>query len=306
MIRPHSRQQALAVLVATPVPALALSFIAWQVGTLQGWSICLGLLCLISILGWLANERRRRAIANTPTARIGSAPQGYVELAGHARLAGDPLFSPASALPCVWYRCLTERAHQDNRGSYEYVSMEESEHFILLADGSGEVLIDPEHALIEVAEQSVLTRGDYRYTEWLIRPGQPLFALGEFASVRSDENLDFRQDVSLRLAQMKQDKPELLRRFDRNRDGEIDLAEWENVRAAAEAEIAAEYRAERSAKATHVLRRPTDNRLFLVTTRNLERQLLRYRLWRWFHLIVLVCALQTLWLLQHDPSWLDL
>lgn len=306
MIRPHSRQQALAVLIATPVPALALPFIAWQVGTLRGWSICLGLLCLISILGWLVNERRRRAIANTPTARIGSAPQGYVELAGRARLAGDPVFSPASMLPCVWYRCLTERESQDSRGSYEYVSLEESEHFILLADDSGEVLINPEHAQIEITEKSVLKQGDYRYTEWLILPGQALFALGEFASVRGDENLDFRQDVSLRLAQMKQDKAELLRRFDRNRDGEVDLAEWEAVRAAAEAEVAAEYRAERSASATHVLRRPSDNRLFLITTRNLERQLLRYRLWRWFHLVILICALQTLWLLQHNPSWLDL
>lgn len=286
------------------MPALVLPFVAWQVGTLKSWSLCLGILCVISTIGWFTNERRRRAIANTPTAKISSAPQGYVELIGRARLAGDPVMSPISGLPCSWYRCLTERANQDNRGSYEYVSTDESDQFILLADGSGEVLIDPDEAQIEVTNRSIHTQGDYRYTEWLILPGQPLFALGEFASVRGDENLDFRQDVSLRLTQMKKDKSELLRRFDKNHDGEVDLTEWEAARSAAETEVTNEYRAEYSTSATNILRRPADKSLFLVTTRDLDRQLLRYRLWRWFHLIVLVCSLQTLWLLQHHPLWL--
>ena len=306
MILPRSLQQARAWLIASPVAAALLPFAAWQIGTMQGWVLCLGLLCIISALAWWTNERYRRAIANTPTAKIGSAPQGYVELIGQARFAGDPVFSPVTGLPCVWYRCLTERADSDNHSNYQYVSTDESTASILIADTSGEALIDPDGAQIEVIEKSVHINGEYRHTVWLILPGQRIFALGEFASVRGDEHLNLRQDISLRLADIKKDKHELLRRFDRNRDGEIDLTEWEAVRTATELEILAEHRAERAQPATHTLRRPTGNQLFLITTRDPERQLLRYRLWRWFHLLVLVCALQTLWLLQHNPRWLNL
>lgn len=305
MILPRSLQQARTWLIASPVAAALLPLAAWQIGTMQGWVFCLGLLCIISTLAWWTNERYRRAIANTPTAKIGSAPQGYVELIGQARFAGDPVFSPVTGLPCIWYRCLTERADSDNHSNYQYVSTDESTASILIADTSGEALIDPDGAQIEVTEKSVHINGEYRHTVWLILPGQRIFALGEFASVRGDEHLNLRQDISLRLADIKKDKQELLRRFDKNRDGEIDLMEWEAVRTATELEILAEHRAERAQPATHILRRPSNNQLFLITTRDPERQLLRYRLWRWFHLIVLVCALQTLWFLQHTPRWLN-
>lgn len=302
----RSLQQIRTLLFASPIPALLLPFVAWQTETLQGWTICLGLLSAISALGWFSNERYRRAIANTPTARISSAPQGYVELIGQARYAGEPVYSPVTCLPCVWYRCLTERSDSDNRSNYQFVSSEESDASFLLNDGSGEVLILTEGAQIEVTEKSVTTQGDYRYTEWLILPGQTLFTLGEFISLRADGHLDFRRDVSLRLADMKRDKQMLLQHFDQNGDGEIDLEEWATVRNSAQAQIETEYREEQTRPATHTLRRPAGNQPFLITTRDPDKQLLRYRLWRWFHLLVLICTLQALWLIQRTPSWLDL
>ena len=304
MIRLDSLQQARSLLIATPAPALILGFAGWRIDTLKGWAICLGLLAVISCYGWFANERRRRALANTPTARIGSAPQGYVELNGSAKVAGQALVCPITLLPCVWYRCLTER-DRDHNNRYEYESEDESTESFLLDDGSGEVLVYPEHALVEAGKPDVRIEGSYRYTLWTIRAGQPLLALGDFVSVRGDEHLDFRRDVSQRLAEMKQDKPELLRRFDLNRDGEIDLAEWETARAAAANEIRAEHLQARTAAATHILRQPADNRLFLITTRSEKRMLHGYRLWRWYHLLVLLAALLFLWQLQHDPTLLD-
>lgn len=306
MISIRSRRQFRRLFLASPVPVLLLPFIAWRSESLSGWITCLGLLGSISCWGWILNERWRRAIANTPTTRIGSAPQGYVELAGEAGHAGDPVYSPVTGLPCVWYRCLTERADSGDRNRYHHVSEDESCASILLDDGSGEVLIDPEGAQIEAGEESVTTRGDYRYTEWLILPGQKLFVLGEFVSVRGDGNLDLRRDVSLRLAEMKRDQPELLRRFDQNSDGRIDLDEWEFVRRTAESEVFAEHRTERSRPATHTLRRPPAGQLFLVTTRNPAEQLLRYRLWRWYHLAILIGSLHALWLIQRDPSLVGL
>lgn len=306
MIHIRSLQQIRALLFASPAPALLLPFIAWQTETLRGWTICLGLLSAISVLGWFFNERYRRAIANTPTARISSAPQGYVELIGKACHAGEPVYSPVTCLPCVWYRCLTERSDPDKHSNYQFVSSEESDASFLLNDGTGEVLILTEGAQIEVTQKSVTTQGDYRYTEWLILPGQTLFTLGEFISLRADAPLDFQRDVSLRLADMKRDRQTLLRHFDKNGDGEIDLEEWDAVRNSAQAQIAAEYREEQIRPATHTLRRPASNQPFLVTTRNPDKQLLRYRLWCGFHLLVLIASLQALWLIQRAPSWLDL
>lgn len=53
--------------------------------------------------------RRARIIADTPTARIRSAPQGYVELAGTGKpYDGGPSVSPLTGRTCLWYRYRTE------------------------------------------------------------------------------------------------------------------------------------------------------------------------------------------------------
>jgi hypothetical protein len=60
--------------------------------------------------------RRARALADTDTARIRSAPQGYVELKGRAGLMdGDPIIAPLSGLPCCWYRYRIERKTSDGK-----------------------------------------------------------------------------------------------------------------------------------------------------------------------------------------------
>src|SRR3569832_2694177 len=49
--------------------------------------------------------RRARLIEATPTSRIRSAAQGYVELAGAAvMMEGVPIIAPLTLLPCAWYR----------------------------------------------------------------------------------------------------------------------------------------------------------------------------------------------------------
>src|SRR4029453_13925355 len=62
----------------------------------------------------------------------------------------------------------------------------------------------------------------------------------------------------------KQDPEDLARRFDRDRDGEVSLAEWEQARSAARQAVTAE-RAERPpAPSVNVLSRPVDGQLFLL------------------------------------------
>ena len=67
--------------------------------------------------------------------------------------------------------------------------------------------------------------------------------------------------------------------FDANRDGVVDVQEWEHARAVAEREAAREYAENLKRDQLHTLRRPTDGRYFLLS--NLEEfgLLSRYR-WR--------------------------
>src|SRR4030067_2822595 len=50
-----------------------------------------------------------RLIEDTPTAKIRSAPQGYVELEGLGKLMdGPPIIARLTGLPCVWDRYTIE------------------------------------------------------------------------------------------------------------------------------------------------------------------------------------------------------
>ena len=52
-----------------------------------------------------ATLARKRLIEDTPTSRIRSAPQGFVELAGVAGVfEGEPIIAPLTQRPCCWYR----------------------------------------------------------------------------------------------------------------------------------------------------------------------------------------------------------
>src|SRR3546814_14184480 len=91
--------------------------------------------------------------------------------------------------------------------------------------------------------------GEYRYTEEQICIGDPLYALGMFRSQTAVLSEDEAGDVRDLLRDWKRHHRELLRRFDRNGDGEIDVQEWDTARAAAIAEVrAAQLERSRSAE----------------------------------------------------------
>ena len=116
-------------------------------------------------------------MADTPTSRVGSAPQGYVELFGKARLhPGITMTSPVSMRPCVWFRYCIEEQH-DNK--WREVGSGMSTDTFLLDDGTGKVVIDPDRAEIVSCDRRKWRNGPRRYTEWLLTPGGDLYALGE-------------------------------------------------------------------------------------------------------------------------------
>ncbi|HEX9179274.1 MAG TPA: hypothetical protein VF859_02680 [Burkholderiales bacterium] len=270
---------------------LVLVFMAVQVGTREGWMGFLSAVALISFFAWIGNFRRHRLIGDTPTSRVASAAQGYTELQGRAAAPpGARLISKLTALPCLWFRYVVE--HKNNDDKWEQLDAGESGDTFLLRDGTGECTIDPEGAEIHSRHRQKWTKGDYRYTEWLLLAGDPLYAIGEFAtSSGAAAPLSESRDVGDLLSEWKQDRPRLLERFDLDRDGEIDLREWALARAEAKRQVAARHEQLRAdASALHILRAPADGRLFLVTNLDPDRLVRKYKLWGIAHLLIFTAA----------------
>jgi len=123
---------------------LAILLLGFQLHSHLGWQISFALVGLTSFWAWFANLKRYRTVADTPTSRIASAPQGYIELVGRgSQPPGDNLISPVNGLPCLWYRYRIERKNGDR---WEYVESGISHDTFGVDDGSGSVLVDPDGA----------------------------------------------------------------------------------------------------------------------------------------------------------------
>jgi hypothetical protein len=248
------------------------------------------LVACFSLGAWLITHRRRRMTTDTPTSNVASAVQGYVELIGSA--ANHPSTATLSrirGLPCVWYRYLVQERSNDK---WETLQQETSEATFLLRDATGECVVDPDHADISSKHREIKTVGNQRYTEYLLLPGDKLYALGQFETLNPvDTRLDPREDMGNLLAQWKQNRPALLQRFDLNKDGEIDEKEWELARAQAKREVEKQHREMRAQPGFHVLHAPRDGRYFLITNKDPERMARTLQFWSWFFLASFIVAL---------------
>lgn len=262
-----------------------------KIGTPEAWLVSLALMGVIGFFAWMGNTRRSRLILDTPTSRIASAAQGYVEFAGHAKSAPEsPLLSKLTLLPCVWYRYIIEHKKDSEKG-YEIVEQGVSDDTILIDDGSGQCFIDPDHAEIITSHKQVWNKDDYRYTEYLLSPLDTLYAIGEFTTLGgANSSLDFKEDLNALLAEWKRDKAQLHERFDLNKDGEIDPREWELAVLQAKREVARQHGEIRLQDGTHLMRKPKDGRLFLLSNLSEQRLARKYVLWGWFHLLTCLSA----------------
>jgi LemA protein len=161
--------------------------------------------------------RRRWLIADLPTSDAAHVFVGVNEVVGRAVAVDLPVVAPYSAVECVWYRSLLEQEVRDERGqsSWKTVGDESSSAPFWVEDDTGRVLIRPEGASVYPDDrirddhagrpgrhsslsllQTLAGAGTlggldgagaarHRSTEWVIRPGDPIYVLGE-ASLRTD------------------------------------------------------------------------------------------------------------------------
>ena len=255
------------------------------------------------LYGALHFGRRAWRLADTPIARIRSAPQGYVELYGRAQmLPGPPILAPLSYMPCAWYRYRVEERTSGNR--WWPVDSGESDGLFLLDDGTAQCVIDPEGA------EFIKTRRDvwygnlsgarthaawgigasYRYTEQRILPGEELHAIGLFRTVGGLREVpDTRGEVAALLERWKRD-PQRMTLFDRRRNGRIDPDEWEAARRAARRQVEREQLQRAVEPETHLLADTGDSaRPFVIAAFHEEGRLINY-----FHLWAGGCLLAAL------------
>ncbi|HEC18259.1 MAG TPA: hypothetical protein ENI97_02835 [Gammaproteobacteria bacterium] len=241
--------------------------------------------------------RRARVIEDTPTSKIRSAAQGYVELAGRGELLeGDTIIAPLTTTPCTWYRFKVERIHDRHTTT---VASGTSEELFALVGETGRCVIDPEGAAVTCKTKKVWyeysypstsggrggggmfgrMRGRYRYTEERMHPGEPLYAIGMFMSVGGGAE-SFNTDAEVRdvLNLWKKNRAGLLKHFDANGDGELDMQEWQAVRKAAYQRVRREQVKRSAQPPTHIMKKPQhDNRPYLLSVYPQDELVKRYK-----------------------------
>ena len=269
---------------------LALLLLGLETATAAAWAGSLAATLALALLAWQSAQRRLRAVADTPTSRIASAAQGYVELVGRALALPDaPLYSPNHHLPCLWYRY---RAFVREQNKWRPSGSGESDAPFLLDDGSGRCLIDPAGAEILAPRRDTYTSGDRRVEEELLLAGDRLYVLGEFTSQGGGQtHADTRLELGRILAGWKDEPDTLRQRFDLDRDGRISEQEWRLARQAAQRDLAARRREALAQPVSHVLGRPGHGRPHLIAAFPPDTLTSRYRLRLRLHGLVAVASL---------------
>ena len=287
------------------------------------FAVLCGSLSLAALVGCFSRLRRDRFIADTPLVRIRSAAQGYVRIAGIARSPPDEtLRSPLTGRACVWWDYQVEAREENAKGEAQFRTIEKATSVtpFVLDDSEGECLIGPvgaevtptsnerwsgmsrhpQGAPLSRAILGLAGQDDYRYHERLIAPGTPLSVLGELRS-----NTDFgaiEQKTQEILLQWKRDQSTLLRRFDRNHDGQIDSDEWESARIAARAEAEATV-LHSPIERVGVVAQTTHGEPFLIAPLD-EKHLVRREKRRAFLLLLasILCIGLAIWALSKLPT----
>ena len=238
--------------------------------------------------------RRKRVITDTPTSKIRSAAQGYVELSGQGKyLEGESLRSPLTGTPCIWYEVRVDKRAMglgSDRHHWKTIMEDTSGEMFTLQDETGECLIAPEGAKVTVNDEGVWygnkerpprrrrppgarkrnsimdivfggSMSEYQYTERLIREYEKVYAIGLFETVGgANAGNNTKQEVLNLIREWKKNSAELIEKFDKNKDGKIDMEEWQEIRKAAYKEIMAKQKEQPAQAPVNLIRKTNDKR----------------------------------------------
>jgi hypothetical protein len=247
---------------------------------------------------------KNRVIEDTPTSRVRSAAQGYVEISGLSVLPPNcHNTAPLTRIPCAWWRYkIEERRYAGRSRSWCTIQGDTSTEPFLLDDGTGQCLIDPRGAEVFPGASNVwygpsewpevripdgtgilgrladaLLTDKYRYTEYRLQAHEHVYAIGAFRSLGGAGGEDTETAAANLLHEWKKNQAALLARFDTNHDGTLSAAEWEQARAAARRQVLDGRAAEVRPPSVNVLDDPMDGRAFLLAASDGETLARRFR-----------------------------
>ncbi len=244
--------------------------------------------CLFGLWLWFRSMKRARLIEDTPTSKCRSAAQGYVELVGIQKMMrGEPIRAPLTGRLCTWWEyCIEEKHTTYSRGRRRtrWVTIDKatSEALFLVRDDTGDAVIDPDGAEVTPSCNDTwygsshwpkgpphgggIFGGRYRYTERRMHEDDVLYAIGFFETRSAHHQpLSVARETAAVLADWKRDSAALMERFDTDRNGAIDMAEWERARGAAEEEVSSRVRSLALDAGIHLMLRPPDGRPFILS-----------------------------------------
>jgi hypothetical protein len=247
---------------------------------------------------FISNLRHIREIRDTPRSKVRSAAQGYVKIEGRAMEPDSgSLISELAGRSCVWYRFNIEERKRGSRSEWKTIEKCESDSPFRIADDTGDCLVDPRGATVVPAFKNTwygndrrpdrlpgqrirwwqhLTGFRYRYTEERIHSLDPCYVIGELTTTNAVGLV--RESVRETIVAWKQDMGELKRRFDSNRDGVVDVDEWEKAQATARDTVLAEQLRSPKPAVTTIGKPPLGARPFIISAEDEKFVLQRKRM----------------------------
>ena len=267
------------------------------------WAIGLLIAALVSFVFSFITLHRKRIIEDTPTSKIRSAAQGYIELIGHGQLMeGQPIIAPLTGTICTWYKYSVDEHRQSGKNS-KWVTIRSgtSEELFLIKDDTGQCIIDPEDAHVTSVNKDVWHSSEvnpqgsplavkkkktffsglglnrrYRYTEERLHTDESLYAIGLYKTVGgAGAKFDINEDVRELIREWKTDSEALIKKFDADNNGAIDLQEWQKVRQAAYDHVVEMHGKQKSLPPVNIMTKTNDSRRPYILSAVEENDLIR-------------------------------
>lgn len=242
---------------------------------------------LIAVLAWAFNFKRLLGMTEIPVSTIASAAQGYVELFGTSKSLALTR-SPIRGVECVWFRLWIYS--RDTNYMWRLADYRISEQLFEMQDDTGTCRINPRGAEVFAASRHVVEQHGHKYIEDVLFADSPVYVLGDLdTGSQINTEVEIHQDAGRLITQMKQSKTRLMQQFDLNRDGEIDMHEWALARESAYAEVRARH-AQRLQNELHLIAKPANKRLFLISGISPHALRQHYQRWAWVHFLIFCLA----------------
>ena len=188
--------------------------------------------------------RHARRLLDTPTSKIRSAAQGFVEIKAYSKNIA-PMISPLTGTPCCWWRYKVEKISSSGSNKHwQTINEGESTVGFIIYDETGECMVHPEGADVYPHRQrkwyghtakpdnrslsQIGLNKDYKYSEELLFEGLPLFAQGMFYTFRPNAHLTGPDQGDI-INEWIKDHKRLLKKYDENGNKILDPQEWQRV-----------------------------------------------------------------------------